>query len=151
MEDSRRPGSGGKAQGEVQFLVNPPEHHEISAIRYMGKIWVVPLPFLMLWAMPVRWGRPRSTRGGEFLAFLRALHRKSKSRGGTGEERWSSVATSVSRGQGSAPLLEPGRKSRSSHQECQPNRKGGCCSRPRWRWEGSSLGSCRGHMKGKGS
>ena len=37
MEDSRRPGTSGKAQGEVQFLVYLPEHHEISAIRYMGK------------------------------------------------------------------------------------------------------------------
>ena len=37
MEDPRRPGTGEKAQGEVQFLVYLFEHHKISAIRYMGK------------------------------------------------------------------------------------------------------------------
>ena len=35
MEDSRRLGTGG--QGEVQFRVYLPEHHKISAIRYMVK------------------------------------------------------------------------------------------------------------------
>ena len=109
------------------------------------KIWVVPLPFLMLWATPVRRGRPGSTRGGEFLGSLRVLHQKSKSSGVIGEER-SSVATSVARGRGSAPLLEPGRKSCGYPQECHTNRNGRRCSRPTWGCDGSSLWSCTGQI-----
>ena len=71
-----------RLKGRSNSLFTSPSITKSGPSDIWEKIWVVPLPFLMLWAMPVRWGRLGSIRGGKFFEVALGIAPKVKNQRG---------------------------------------------------------------------